>query len=256
MTQDIRNAYAAVKKAVADPRYKTVVFIIHSQGGIEGGLILDWLLADMPADLLGKLEIYTFGNAANHFNNPQRPLTDAERSAGLDHDDVANHERGVFRHIEHYANTLEFVSRWGVLHFDSWDTVAGVNNRYRGRVFERYGGKGHQLNQHYLDNMFPLVDAKRPDRGLREKNDFMDSIAGVYRAGPRATIKSSTSNTPIKAGVDASLTNGYHAEEGSMPEKERVVIRNITAPPFGIYPEPVKNLSRLWQYRNGRTPKT
>lgn len=43
-TQDIRNAYQEVKKALLDPKYKKVVFIIHSQGGIEGGMIVDWLL--------------------------------------------------------------------------------------------------------------------------------------------------------------------------------------------------------------------
>jgi hypothetical protein len=34
-----------------------VVFILHSQGGIEGGMIIDWLLQEVPQDLLSKLEV-------------------------------------------------------------------------------------------------------------------------------------------------------------------------------------------------------
>ncbi|KAH7018109.1 uncharacterized protein B0I36DRAFT_354421 [Microdochium trichocladiopsis] len=69
-TGDVREAYKVVKDKLYNPQYSKVVFILHSQGGIEGGLVLDWLLQEMPQDLLAKLEVYTFGNAANHFNNP------------------------------------------------------------------------------------------------------------------------------------------------------------------------------------------
>ncbi|KAJ1324138.1 hypothetical protein MN608_10198 [Microdochium nivale] len=69
-TGDVREAYKVVKDKLYNPQYSKVVFILHSQGGIEGGLVLDWLLQELPQDLLAKLEVYTFGNAANHFNNP------------------------------------------------------------------------------------------------------------------------------------------------------------------------------------------
>ncbi|KXJ85072.1 hypothetical protein Micbo1qcDRAFT_237594 [Microdochium bolleyi] len=69
-TGDVREAYKVVKDKLYNPQYTKVVFILHSQGGIEGGLVLDWLLQELPQDLLAKLEVYTFGNAANHFNNP------------------------------------------------------------------------------------------------------------------------------------------------------------------------------------------
>lgn len=61
-----------VKKALSDEKNTKVVFILHSQGGIEGSAIIDWLLQELPQNLLSKLEVYTFGNAANHFNNPFR----------------------------------------------------------------------------------------------------------------------------------------------------------------------------------------
>ncbi|KAG6357040.1 hypothetical protein INS49_014916 [Diaporthe citri] len=71
-TKDIRRCYVEVKKALSDEKNTKVVFILHSQGGIEGGAIIDWLLQELPQNLLSKLEVYTFGNAANHFNNPFR----------------------------------------------------------------------------------------------------------------------------------------------------------------------------------------
>ncbi|KAL2144694.1 hypothetical protein VTI28DRAFT_8632 [Corynascus sepedonium] len=73
-TRDVRVCYRIIKQKLYNPQYSKVIFILHSQGSIEGGLILDWLLQELPQDLLSKLEVYTFGNAANHFNNPHRHI--------------------------------------------------------------------------------------------------------------------------------------------------------------------------------------
>lgn len=45
-TTDIRRSYVTIKASVLDPKHKKVVLILHSQGGIEGGMILDWLLTE------------------------------------------------------------------------------------------------------------------------------------------------------------------------------------------------------------------
>lgn len=79
-TKDVRVCYPILKEKLYDPRYSKVVFIMHSQGGIEGGLVLDWLLQEVPQNLLSKLEVYTFGNAANHFNNPYRTVGSQART--------------------------------------------------------------------------------------------------------------------------------------------------------------------------------
>ena len=71
-TMDIRNAYVKVKEALEDPQYSKVIFVVHSQGAIEGSMIVDWLLDEVPRDLLYQLEVYTFGNASNHMNNPHK----------------------------------------------------------------------------------------------------------------------------------------------------------------------------------------
>jgi hypothetical protein len=54
-----------IKEALLNEEYQKVVFVLHSQGGIEGGLVIDWLLDEIPQDRMQRLEVYTFGNAAN-----------------------------------------------------------------------------------------------------------------------------------------------------------------------------------------------
>ncbi|KAL1861782.1 hypothetical protein Daus18300_008598 [Diaporthe australafricana] len=79
-TNDVRVCYRIIKEKLYNPQYSKIVFILHSQGGIEGGLVLDWLLQELPQNLLSKLEVYTFGNAANHFNNPYRTVASQSKA--------------------------------------------------------------------------------------------------------------------------------------------------------------------------------
>lgn len=76
----MRICYRIIKEKLYNPQYSKVIFILHSQGAIEGSMIIDWLLQELPQNLLAKLEVYTFGNAANHFNNPHRNIQ-SQRSA-------------------------------------------------------------------------------------------------------------------------------------------------------------------------------
>jgi hypothetical protein len=43
-TTDIRRSYTTIKAALLNPANEKIVLILHSQGAIEGSLILDWLL--------------------------------------------------------------------------------------------------------------------------------------------------------------------------------------------------------------------
>ncbi|KAK1990893.1 hypothetical protein LX36DRAFT_591667 [Colletotrichum falcatum] len=153
-TGDTRSGYAIIAGALAERKNKRVVLILHSQGGLQGSLILDWLLSHSSRTSLKKLEIYTFGNAANHFNNPEM-------------------EEGIraINHIEHFANSGDFVARWGVTHFmdkihadkpPRKHLLAGLfnipkrENSFYGDYFLLKGKWGHLLNQHYLDRILPL----------------------------------------------------------------------------------------------------
>ncbi|KAJ4228498.1 hypothetical protein NW760_007808 [Fusarium oxysporum] len=119
-TQDVRECYILVKNALLDDHKKKVILILHSQCGIEGGMIIDWLLDEMPLDKLQKFEVYTFSNLANHFSNPYRG--NGTRSS-------------VIPHIEHHVNEKDFACRFGVLNFTRHYTQN--ENRFAGKTLQR-----------------------------------------------------------------------------------------------------------------------
>ncbi|KAI2627567.1 hypothetical protein GGR54DRAFT_628700 [Hypoxylon sp. NC1633] len=308
-TSDIRLAYKIVKEKLYNPQYTKVVFILHSQGGIEGGLVLDWLLQELPQDLLSKLEVYTFGNASNHFNNPHRhvdsqraerknlktniqiptsiteiPLTDSPietqslaskrlLSKGSRHSLDSNEKMiaalsslskessssrtttytvpasdRAIAHVEHYAHTTDFVALWGILHFVTNERASPDMPRYIGRVFNRTSLRGgHQFCQHYLNGMFPLArDTSGEFVGCAESNDFMNSVVEVARKG--------TEKEGLREGIEVawSMIGG---EDGNFKD-EVAVHGSFHEDANGITDGKVrvKDLSRLWQYRNGRSP--
>lgn len=215
-----------------DPSVEKVVLVLHSQGGIEGCLVIDWLLDELPQHQLHQLEVYTFGNAANHFNNP---ICYCRRSAESDHSNHAQSTRRSISHIEHYANSQDPVSWLGVLHF------ANIPNRYLGRLFIR-PGSGHMMNQHYLDNMFTLGS----DRRVLESNPFMDMPVDTK------------SNMLIECKASSGTLDSFdeHTEETLFPiVKSKSPLRNgVAIYDFGDRIVRVKDFSRLWQYRNGGSP--
>ncbi|KAI0397915.1 hypothetical protein F5Y17DRAFT_412725 [Xylariaceae sp. FL0594] len=316
-TKDVRQAYKIVKEKLYNPQYTKVIFILHSQGGIEGGLVLDWLLQELPQDLLAKLEVYTFGNASNHFNNPHRhvrsqqeerahpndrteleqidsdlPITDSpvEAEAPSLHrqsthgstSSAPRHPKSLklitqggrtlqrrrtytipscdraLGHVEHYAHTTDFVALWGLLHFVTNECASPEMPRFIGRVFRRVSARGgHQFSQHYLNGMFPLErDAASGEfTGCADENDFMDSVVEVAGKGTekedlregfenswamleRAGAEPDSSDTPPLVAVHGSFHGSFH---------------NSPREPFDGTVR-VKHLSRLWQYRNGRSP--
>ncbi|CZT04996.1 hypothetical protein WAI453_007538 [Rhynchosporium graminicola] len=201
-SRDIRQGRAQIRAALAAPATNKLVLILHSQGGIEGSSILDWLLADMSHEVIGKLEIFTFGNAARHFNNP---LVSKPMSPLVDESKGGRGER-VIKYIEHYANTEDFVANYGVLSFTSPSAQPFADgNAFCGSVFTREGS-GHLLNMHYLDKMFTIVNGKVDEDG----NPFMNTLI------PSRNVRE----------------NATGAGERKM----------------------IKDVSRLWQYRNGLKP--
>lgn len=226
-------------------------------------MILDWLYDEVPHDLLKQLEVYTFGNAANHFNNPYRvhiPSVGAGAGSKPTPAHLQTRNKRAVAHIEHYANSKDFVSRWGVLHFMRKVTEDPLENKFMGCVFERLG-RGHQFNQHYLDNMFPLDPTGRFVRGLVD-GDFMETDVRIG------------GGTEAREGLDQSLdaTSGSIEPEARIPTNSRSSVRTEsqvqTSRPKGNsrisevdevartngVPLKVKNLSRLWAYCNGDSP--
>lgn len=255
-----------LKTTLYDPAVKKVVFILHSQGGIEGGMILDWLLQEVPADLLSKLEIYTFGNAANHFNNPYKDVG-AQASARRGGDSDGRLKKAV-RYIEHYAHTDDFVARWGVLNFLCNFSFAVSGSRYVGRVFE-YPAAGHQFVQHYLDGMFPL-------EACAVSEEFPLGWKGA--AGEQGSV---FMTSRVQRGRDgdelgkenAELREGWESSVRGANGGDRTVVRDEDSPIGkreglnGLFEDVlaeeerrvrgyrVSDLSRLWCYTNGKSPR-
>lgn len=113
--------------------------------------VLDLLFCDVPGDLMGKLEVYTFGSAAGHLNNPSWSTTSTSTTNGTMSGRPTTTR--MIRHIEHYVNSLDPVTRWGIL----YNVCDVLDNRFAGSIFIRMGASGHMLNQHYLGPMFPIA---------------------------------------------------------------------------------------------------
>ncbi|KID78593.1 uncharacterized protein G6M90_00g044140 [Metarhizium brunneum] len=293
-TSDVRICYKILRDVLYDPSKSKVVFILHSQGGIEGGLVLDWLLQEMPQDLLSKLEVYTFGNAANHFNNPHRhvasqnlsatnplvairtfvsessfstpvtspvgatnghakggdpsALTTSGTSESFSSSRVSSAAKDrAIGHVEHYAHSTDFVAMWGVLHFATNRMGSHQLPRFLGRLFNRATGSGgHQLNQHYLNGMFPLERDKKTGEfiGADEENAFMEEVIKFGKEGDamenaREAFDISYLGTEGFGTGHISTPVEVHGTRGRKRTKTDVM---------------VKELSRLWSYRNGRSP--
>ncbi|KAG9241272.1 hypothetical protein BJ878DRAFT_521536 [Calycina marina] len=312
-TQDIRDCYAIVKETLYKKELTKVVFILHSQGGIEGGMILDWLLQEVPQDLLAKLEVYTFGNAANHFNNPHLHMLSevaalaspvgitttktttqvhyydpiVEDSSGASH--IPNTIRSArktsgsdktIRYIEHYAHTFDFVARWGVLFSTATPSQDATAPKFMGRVFE-HNCPGHLLNQHYLDNMFPLKPSNEKGGGIggsgfdgaADECDFMNSTID-WAAKKNEHKKSNDEREGLESSFHTANRDPLDKGDGEVllrdispvsPVTTRLALesrfkngRGFTETGSGNKRKmdfKVKDLSRLWLYRNGGSPR-
>ncbi|KAF4982703.1 hypothetical protein FZEAL_1730 [Fusarium zealandicum] len=291
-TGDVRICFKIIKDVLYDPSKSKVIFVLHSQGGIEGGLVLDWLLQELPQDLLAKLEVYTFGNGANHFNNPHRhrssqalamfkPLSamstvmsetsfDSPTESSQEPQDElsvkvldalkkANNSRSTTRsvsaakdraikHVEHFAHNTDFVAIWGVLHFATNRMESPELPRFLGRLFSRADVRGgHQLNQHYLDGMFPLKFDEKTGKytGADEDNEFMNELIKIGEEGD------AMANTREAFEISWAGTQGFGSGDISTPvevhgisNKNKIASNEVR----------VKDVCRLWSYRNGQSP--
>jgi hypothetical protein len=189
--------------------------------------------------------VYTFGNAASHFNNP--------RSAGTSTNSYphARETEGkslkAISWIEHYANSGDFVSQIGVLR------KAGAQNRYMGRLFvSPYSG--HLLNQHYLHQMFPLGS----DKKCLDSNEFMEmevDMSASEDAGEREGRSESITCNPGVPGGEVTVVGDINSPISPLHLSSPVnSFSSAMQIEDGVRVLKVKNFSRLWLYRNGGTP--
>ncbi|KAF9119751.1 hypothetical protein BGX30_003646 [Mortierella sp. GBA39] len=149
-TNDARQLYAVAQRELRDPNNRRVVLI----GAIIASLVVDRLIASETAANLKKLELYTFGSAANHM-----------------------HGQGDLTHIEHFANERDYVARTGIL---SYQPAVLPGNRYDGQVYIDQTGVGHLLNTHYLSSMFVAGGAA----ALSNMATYLGGGGGLLGSGP------------------------------------------------------------------------
>lgn len=234
-THDIRDAYSSIVESLSNEQYTKIILILHSQGAIEGGMVLDWLYATIDRDQLAKIEVYTFGSAANHFNSPVGSVLGASGNVC----ETSPDDR-VIRHIEHYANAGDYVSRFGILNFRPLPQTnqpinvqrqRAIENRYVGKLFVRKG-TGHQLNGHYLDEFFAM-DTTLTE--VMEHNPNMDAELDEELLDDYEIVCKKEETNALNMRVQCGCTN--HAVD--IPGRPR---------------NKVKDVSRLWLYKNGGSP--
>jgi hypothetical protein len=152
-------------------------------------------------------------------------------------------------HIEHYAHTTDFVALWGVLHFVTNQLASPSLPRFIGRVFSRTSPRGgHQFCQHYLDGMFPLErNAAGEFVGCADTNDFMESVVEEARGG--------TELDDVREGFEKSWALIEMAGRQVSSDRYEVEVHgSFHTKISGDGKVRVKHLSRLWLYRNGKSP--
>ncbi|KAL8995003.1 MAG: hypothetical protein Q9169_005179 [Polycauliona sp. 2 TL-2023] len=267
-TMDVRVACEIVKAFLMDEQVERLVLVGHSQGGIVVSMVVDAMLMELPADVLGKMEIYTFGSAASHFHNP--PI----RSLDVTSSSSRSMQTTTIPYIEHYANEYDMVPRWGVLYAIS----KLLNNRCAGNVFIRDKATGHMFIDHYLNPIFPTktcadsqampkppqangngyankhsAETTHENQNLEKGLNFLDAVVEVDEAIPlqRRNIAPLKPLAKMKNGKDYgnvrierhSIVDGFDAvgNEQLMEQAARG--------------KTVKDLSRLWRYLNGSSPE-
>eukprot|EP01111_Echinosteliopsis_oligospora_P001029 TRINITY_DN1132_c0_g1_i1.p1 TRINITY_DN1132_c0_g1~~TRINITY_DN1132_c0_g1_i1.p1 ORF type:complete len:443 (+),score=64.90 TRINITY_DN1132_c0_g1_i1:122-1450(+) len=114
-----RRLTKCLTEFLGDSKYEKVVLVVHSQGGIIASNAME-LLIKRKVDI-HKLEVYTFGSAADEFA------------------EVFDNETGkCYPYYEHFANEDDYIAKIGTLH---WQLPGNVFSRKR---------DGHFMGEHYL----------------------------------------------------------------------------------------------------------
>ncbi|KAL8423748.1 hypothetical protein RB596_003821 [Gaeumannomyces avenae] len=147
-----RLLYAQARAALQDPSAKRVVILAHNRGSLAASRVLSRLCADLPHARLSRLEVYTFGAAADEFVVPLGGGRDgggstsaAAAAAAAATNNNNNGTNGSVLpqsaaefmarrggpHIEHFAHARDPFARLGVLRSVRED----LSGRFCGGVF-------------------------------------------------------------------------------------------------------------------------
>jgi hypothetical protein len=237
-----------LETALRDPTLTSVLILAHGVGAIQTSIALDQLYLRLPPESFEKLEIYTFGSATSLWHNPLQ-------ASGR-----------LMKHIEHYANVSDWFAITGILRpSDPLKTLEPLNiiqkavvrlarrtNGYRednaksqqnvsGRVIT-FDRSGHLFNQHYIQPMFEMDSY---GQAVMDSNALMDSlITEKVKARPQAPPGTAGRGVPRAPKSMVSRARDGHGDEADIPQHNPGIAGDLR----------IKDVSRLWQYRNGRIP--
>lgn len=142
-TKDIRKGYPELVKHVTNMDIERIVLIGHSQGGIIVSAFVDQLLTDFDDEVLSRVEVYTFASAANHFSRAGKYVIENGQAVKVEDLPAPAASNGPFRHVEHFANTGDFVAQLGVLSHRPGQP-GNTHGVFAGQIFER-NQEGHGI---------------------------------------------------------------------------------------------------------------
>lgn len=230
-TSDIRKGYVEIRAALEAENTKKVIILCHSQGGIIVSLIIDLLLATISRSLLDKLEVYTFANASNHFNNPLNALG-----------------KPTIQFVEHFANEKDPISQFGVLLFSQFkdekdDQFTLIQNRKN--------VKGSCSTFHFTDNMFKIATNRKLENLLVPTISSKDEVIGSFKGVGLTedfTSRQHSQNSAAGQVFSGKLFVRWH-------QSGHLLINHYLGPDNNILETPeVQQSSRLYQYLNGKSP--
>jgi hypothetical protein len=231
-TRASRTLYLQTRSALLDDATRRCVILCHAQSALMVSACLSQLCADLPADNLRKLEIYTFGCAASEF---LLPLGDAALDMSSSSDQTSTHPADSMLtsphatktsptqiHIEHFALSSDPLAQLGVLRSVRHD----MTSRLCGGVFVLNTPKAMATScamEDYLAMLFPqgfssptspptrsILDAKMHiDRDCAEKREIT-AMSAYYRC------KDSYSGAKGKNGSKRLSWTGLAAASGGM----------------------------------------
>jgi len=137
-----------------------VVLIAHSQGAIIASNAIAKLISHKVKEI-DKLEVYTFGSAAESFS-------ETHNSSGL-----------KAPYYEHFANTGDFVAKIGVLHWMFTNYKNRNRYRYPGRLYVAKR-RGHLLSEHYLSPLMRRAYNQTESQDVKEPIEFKNSRIYSY----------------------------------------------------------------------------
>lgn len=225
-TTSSRILYSQLRTSLLDPKVNRAVVLAHNTGALPTSEALARLHADIPADKMSKLEIYTFGAAASEFVMPVGGGESKKGSPLHGHAEFACERRGA-PHVEHFAHASDPFAQLGVLHSVRQD----LEGRFCGGVFVLNCRAAHHASSasgstsrplmslnDYMCCLFPREEASsvsRESRILERKMTIDRDVAEKREFAAMAKHAVSSSSTMKKRDKRPSWT-GLGATAGGM----------------------------------------